>query len=355
LEKACAHLGFTLDTNIPELDKYAYLPSNPSSDFNIIDGVINSVQGNPTVKEGVPRPSDYGYFLSDYYDLMGGFFNVKYDIDGTVMHVKSENDPYWKNVSQFNPKPIADKDKDALDQKYEERRFNIADFKANTLLSFSTDSSDTWTSAYFEGTNYEIIARVQNPKDEKLVRSGGLKKIDIPMALGNRKSQLTEVEATASAIVDIVIGNIPEIIQFGFPFPDGIADILDINRRLGALRISQKSFSVPKVVYIENGNIPPNHRSELGAKHLWNTYWNEISFVDNDFGRQRQIVENEPVPFTGLDLIDIETGSFFTDINGKESKATRVLWTPDGDTALMNSWKKSVYCNKLFETFIEPK
>jgi len=353
LEIATEFLGFDLESPIDELDNVVYLPSNPSSDFNIIDSVISSVQGFPLILSGVPRPSDFGYFISDYFNLVGRLFNGKFDITEDTLHFKSENDPYWRNISTFKPKAVADRDINALDQKFEERVFNINEFKANRLFSFATDPSDSWTAAYFKGTNFEVITQVKSFKSRKLSRRGGLKKVEFPTALGNRKSQLTEVEETAAKIADAIIVGITAIQQLGFNFPPGIVDLIDIKRRIGALRISNKVHTVPKLIFMDGGKIPINQRQLWSAKVLWDKYWVEKSFVQNGFRDQKLIIDNQIIPFTPTDFANIIDSSFYTTQEGQEARAVRLRWTPDSDEAILSSWVRQPYCDKLVETFVE--
>jgi len=358
LEIATDFLGFDLESPIDELDNVVYLPSNPSSDFNIVDSVISSVQGFPLIVSGVPRPSDFGYFISDYFNLVGRLFNGKFDTRGNTLHFKSENDPYWQNVSTFKPKAVADKDINALDQKFEERIFNINEFKANRLFSFATDPSDSWTAAYFKGTNFEVITQLQNPVSKKLSRRGGLKKVEFPVALGNRKSQLTKVEEAAAQIADAVIFGITAIQQLGFNIPSSIVDIIEIKQRIGALRISNKVHTVPKLIFMDidnknNGQIPINQRQLWSAKVLWDKYWIEKTFVQNGFRDQKLLIDNQIIPFTPTDFANITDGSFYTTQEGQEARAVGLRWTPDSDEAILDSWVRQPYCDKLVETFIE--
>ena len=356
LEKAVSFIGFNLISPIPELDSVAYLPSKPNSDFDIIDSVILSIQGNPFLESGIPRPDDFGYYISDFFTLIERKYNAKFDVIGNDLHIRSENDPFWKSNSTFKPRPISDIDITVMDQKSEERIFNIQDWKANTLISFATDSSDSWTSAYFKGTNFEIIASLNNEIDPRLAKKGGLRKIEIPLALGNRKSQLTDVEEAVAFVTDIIVVQLKTLQKLGLDIPSDLVKLIDIRARIGALRVSQKVHNVAKLIFLgEDGKIPPNHRELLSGRALWDSYWNEISFVDNNFGGQKQIVTNQPLPFTAVDFVNILDKSFFVNDDGADTEVKSILWTPDDDKAVMNSEITLLEPNKsISETFVEP-
>ena len=355
LEKLAAFLGYNLVSPIEELDKVVCLPSNPSSEINVISSIIASVQGIPNLLSGIPRDADFGYFGSDLLNLCERLFNAKFAVlDDTDLHIRTESDPFWIENSTFIMKDVGDFDLSKLDMKSEEEQFNTIDNKASRLVNFLTDSSDQYTSIYFEGTNVEAIAQHETPPtDSRLSNLKGLDKIEIPLALGNGKYELSRAEETLL----VVFQKIDELLAKS-TFP--IRTSTFITNRIGALRLSSKTHSVAKLLWmVPDGRggfeIPENHRDLFSAKTLYEKYHVAKSFVADNFARQRQVTFDKEIPFTFSDYIKILNNSFFTTDTGEVGKIERLEWNPDADIANIDFWIEKVYDTNLIEVLVEGK
>ena len=355
LDKAVTFLGFNLVSPIELLKQVVYLPSKPTNLIDVKKGIVLTNNPDPEILVGIPKPDDYGYYLSDFFKLIETVFNARFRIIGNEMHVRSKKDPYWLNTSNFKAVGVGDKDISKLDLKSEERSYNIQDYKANNLISFATDPADRWTLNYFSGTNYEVIERVISPKNTKLARKGGLREISISLALGNRKSELRTVEKVVGELFSSInqLANKKLLGIKPLFFLKKLVPKISISERIGALMTSGKTHSVAKLIYFVNGRIPADHRDKWSAKILWDNGYNYESFIENDFGGQKLIIVDEIIPFGPIEFAKVLDNNFYTRPDGELSEMLRLRWTPDGDIAIIDSAVPEVYMDKLEQIKIQ--
>jgi hypothetical protein len=127
-----------------------------------------------------------------------------------------------------------------------------------------------------------------------------------------------------------------------------------VPNRKGVLKLSQKIHTVPKLIWLENGKIPLNHREKWSAKVIWEKYYQKTSFVGEDTIGQRRLIEEEKIPFSFEDFLQIINNSYFWTNNGQRGKMESVKWQLDSDFAIVDYWINERYDNNLTETYIEP-
>lgn len=324
LQKAASYLGFNLISPIAELDLVNYLPSKPDD--------------QDPLKEGIPRPEDFGYIVSEAFELAQRCFNAKLQIDGDDLHLRSLNDPFWKKTSTYKMPSVL----------VENRRFNTGEMRASRIIQFETDVRDEWTDNEFKGTNFAISTHPIIVNNDKMLLLKGLDQVQIPVALGSRKDGLNDVEkalAIAAGAADDVIG-----------FFGGSSNLRDkITTKIGMLKVSHSIHSVPKLVPLVNGRIPSNHRNRWSAKVLYDNYHNEKSFVANNFGNQYELFKDVTVPFGLSEFLQLIKNSFFTTFDGKEGKVDSIKWAIGSDKATMDYRVRETYTKNLIETFVEPE
>lgn len=347
LERICDRLGLELDCNIPEIDYFIYLPSKHDS----------KMRANRK-DEGVPGPSDYGYQAIEMIQLVMKLFyakGFKYSVNGKDKYfIRAQNDPGLRNMSSYILPNV-------LSESY---GLNTEDMKANFLLSFQYDATDEWTmpnardtpfdskkaneekERYEKGVLYEVITEIANTVEPKYKLNKGLEEIDIPLALGTRRGNLSVFEQTAKVLlstVDLVID------LFG-----GKTFASKIDEGRGRLLISHNSFNVAKLVVLINGGIPHNHRDILSARALYNKYHSWRSFVTNPKYAQKTIHENVKVPFGFRDFLKVQRMAYFTTDSGKTGRFRSLEWRFNADYALIDYEIHQQYTNNLKEIFIEP-
>ena len=122
------------------------------------------------------------------------------------------------------------------------------------------------------------------------------------------------------------------------------------------MKVETNNHTVPKVVYLdENGRLPADHRDLLGAKYLWDNYINELSFIQNNFRRQRKVYTGIEIPFGWRDFQNLINNSYFVLPDGRRGKVTDIEWIISRDKATLSYWIEEKYTSNLTETFIEPE
>lgn len=323
LEKATEFLGYKFISPIEELDQTVFLPSSPSDDGLII--------------LGLPKAADFGYRVSEMFEIMHKKYNAKTAIIGNEVHLRSLNDPFWRKTSTYVMPDVLD----------ETRKYNTEDLKANILVRFAIDQSDEHTVDNFKGTVYEVITEPISVTNKEMILIKGLDEISIPLALGSRKNKLSDVE---KAIKPLAL------------FADGIINALggsssmskNIDQRVGMLKISQKIYYTAKTLPFIDGAIPKNPRSIIGAKALYNKYINERSFIANGFARQRRVITGLKIPFGMVDFLKLEKNSFFVTQNGTDGEVLKILWRLGSDFAVLDFEIEEIYTTNLKEITVEP-
>jgi hypothetical protein len=343
LEKACQHFGLELGTNIAELDYYVYLPSK-------MDDKVRKNRKLP----GVPNNSDYGYQLDELFELLARLFTAQWKVLGKKLYVYPEKDPFWSAISTY----------ELTDVLREKHRLNLDEMIANYIISFQYDPTDEYTmpnqgtrekdtddtdeTDYFNGVNCQVITDVGGfILNDQYKLTKGLREISIPMALGTRRDKLSAGEQALKVVLsaaDLVIK-----IFGGKTFGQ------KINEHRGALIISQPSFNIAKLIVIQNGLIPKNHRDLLSASKLRGEYHWWRSFVLNPDIAQKKIYEDVIIPFD-FKAFTQTTGSSIFSTGGaspKRGKFRHLKWTVGQDFATATFEISEKYASNLTETIIE--
>ena len=328
------HLGYGFDSPIAELDNVYFLPSNTNQDdVSLSTGFITTLNGT---SKGIPNVTDSGYNCLDFYKNLQNTFNVRVAIDNGNIQFRSKNDPYWKKNSTYViPDVLIDS-----------QRFNASELRARFALLFAIDQRDDWTIDNYKGTAYEVQTDAAQTPDIKAKFISGRNEVSIPYALGNRKNQLNGVEnllKQVASFLDTVVNAL-----------GGSSNLAGtIKNKIGMLKVSDNNTTKPKLLYLIGGKLPINHRDLFSAKVMWNKYWNEQSWVQNNYGQQKLVFKQVRVPFGLEDFLKLTNNSYITDQQGREGKVTSIGWNLFSDTATVDYWVHEVYTRNLVEYFIE--
>lgn len=338
LSKACQYIGYSFETSITDLNNLVYLPSNQNVDEFGEKGVFTKVA---TITEGIPNAADIGYTCPELFQICRNAFNGRFAIVGSTVQFHTESSPYWITESGWVKPTIQ---REVAQASY---RRNTDELKASIFIKFATDLVDEYTIQNYTGTAFQVLtdAKAINNPTNKTIKN--LDRVDIPFALGNRKDSLTAFENSL-----LPLANLFDDIAGIFGGKPNLAK--KIKNKVGVLKVSNNNHSVPKLLWIEGGRIPTNNRDLLSARTFWDKYQSEKSFVQNNFSRQRRIIENEIVPFGLSDFVTLLGNSYFKDENGTQGKITDIEWIMAKDFATISYWLEEVYTNNLQETFIEP-
>ncbi|NRA49131.1 MAG: hypothetical protein HRU12_08345 [Phaeodactylibacter sp.] len=320
IDKMFGFYGYTVETTLP-LDRYYYLPSNTNYDRPNFEGFIG-VTGGPT--RGYPSISDRGYNCFELLQIVKDLFKTHEAVVNGVVQIHNVESSYWRRTSTF-------KLVDILSQAY---RINSDEAVANTSFTFQADYQEDFTLSEFVGS--AALASLEYAGNGQIK---GNKRIDIPLALGSRKDDLTAFERVLKSFLETV---------------DTIADVFGKNPRLsnrvsdkvGLLRVSNNNYSVPKLLYLSGGKLPQDHRSKSSAKFFYDTYHKSSSFA----AYQKQIFEGVKVPMRLDDFNKILDNSFFTTHDGKEGRILKVDWTTNQDFANIDYYIEGQFVTGLSES-----
>jgi hypothetical protein len=323
LERILDRFEIDLVADIPELDILVYLPSKKD------DKIRKNRQD-----EGIPNVDDYGYQASEMLDIVFNLFRAKPVMRGT------QN---GRQILKIIPEKQELQEGEYVmpDVLLETFRYNTEDLKANFLLTFTYDPTDEYTMPnarntpfdskdrdaekrrYDSSTSFEVITDII-AADKKLMK--GLEEIRFPLALGTRRDTLSVLDSILRVLAVAIDGVVN---LFG-----GKLDLTgDIDSHRGKLLISQNSFAVPKLVVIQNGSIPQNHRDILSAKALYDRYHYVRSFKVNADNTQGRIYENIKIPFEFANFIKTNSTPFFKTFSGKRGKFLQLKYNVANDYA----------------------
>lgn len=342
LEKVCNFLGYSFNTTIKELDSVYYLPSNLNFDELDNKGFIKKVEG---IKKGIPNVNDYGFVCSDLFFLAKQLFNGKYAVLNNTIELHTELSEFWERNSSWQFPNI-------LDTEYS---YNTQELNSNIFISFSTDITDEWTIKNFTGTNYQIITDAEKVIDDKKKIIQNLFEVRIPLALGNRKDNLNGFQKALrglAAVIDTITATL-HLLSLGLINRTNYKQKLD--DKIGTLKIGNNNHQIPKLLWLENGRLPQDHRTKLSAKALYTYSYFQKSFISNNYRRQRRNYESVEIPFGLNDFVQLIRNGYFPNYNNiGKGKITSFKWNISQDKAIASFYVEDVYTKNLNETYIEP-
>ena len=334
LEIICDYFGYGFNTSIPELENVVYLPSNPNLDEKTLGGLIAKTNGTPV---GIPYVGDYGYRCDEMFNLAKDLFNAKIAIINNTVEFRSKNDVFWQQQSTWSLPDIL------LDTK----QYNTDEIKPERLLTFVTDLNDEWTIDNYKGTAYEIRTNPKTVIRQKAVLLKGFDEVNFNVALGNRKDELNALEKFLSQVAGFV-DKTTSVLGGGTNLKSLVTS------KLGVLKVTNNWHSIPKVLYLNDGKLPINHRDLWNSKILYDEYYIEKSFVRNNFYGQKTVYKGISIPFGFEDYKQLTTNSYFL-FKGKQAKIIKFAWTIGKDRATIDFWVREPYTFNLEETYINPE
>ena len=331
LDKVCQYYGYNFVTSVDEFSSLNYLPSNQNQDEKSGLGFISKTKGT---QKGIPESGDYGYNCGEIFQLAKRLCDGKVAIIGNEVHLRPKNDPFWIQNSTYEYPNVL------LTQK----TYNLEDLKAFRNLVFAIDLNDEHTIDDKFGREVEIrtdLINVQNNNNNLLK---GKSEVRFNVALASRKDNLNAIEKLLKAAGN-AIDQTASIIGQRTNFAN------KIKSRVGLPKQSSNWNSVPKLIYLNGNTMPTNHRSLFNAQLLFNKYYGEESFVQNNFAGQKAVYQNVEVPFGFEDYKKLTQNSYFK-FKGQDAKIIKFEWTIGADKAVIDFWVREVYTRNLKETQI---
>lgn len=333
LEKVANHFGYQFVAPITEYNSVYYLPSNPNLDDKKLSGLISSTKGT---QQGIPDKLDYGYFTEDMFTLAKNLPYAKMAVIGNTIHLRPKNDPFWVQQTQWQMPDVL----------INTLQYNTEDLKATVLLTFAVDLNDEWTIDNYIGTSVEIKTQPVVVINKKAVLLKGLDEVKFNVALGNRKDKLNAIEEALKSL-----GSFIDTVTGVFGGGTDFASAMDSKK--GVLKQTSNWHSIPKLLYLQGGKLPINHRLFWNANLLWEKYHKEKSFVRDNWRGQKKVYRDVKIPFGYEDFLQLSSNPYFK-FNGKDAKMISWKWTVGEDEAIVNFWVREPYTFNLKETKIIP-
>jgi hypothetical protein len=369
LEQGAEYMGYTLDTGTGAfntvLENVVLCPHKTDEEGAPVGFFGAGLNFFQSTLSGILKPNDYGYTLSEAFDLCNKLFYTKVAVSNGVIKLLPYNDFSWTLNPAYNMSDIRIEDSSFTSNGIQS--YNVDELKGRTFINYADDDSDKHTITDVNDSFSETIVSPITVNDTRNVLIKGVDSIEIPYALCVRKNALDELFEAFQSLVganQTMIADIKEIFETLSDFFDqGLESnnnfLLAITLREGAMKVENHFFSTPKIVYLENDKIPTNFTDKVGAVALYNNYHSYKSFVSGikdptnlNNTNQKKIFTDVRIPFGAESFAQIINNSFFNDSNGNLSKFTSVNWNVDGDFAIVSYYTFEKYIDNLIEVTV---
>ena len=310
LTKGCAYLGYTFESTIFDTEpNWICLPVPLMKNRTSIFDVRPELWLTPFNK-GVPSASDTTPTLGQFIDAMETMFNGRTKVNNGV--VRLERWDYWSTLvsAQLSPALNLQGTRD------EEFSYNTDDVWKRYYMKYALDYNDLHSldGVMYDNHDVELSTEPLGVINADLVSIKGLNQVDIPFAMGARKSKLTWVEEIAKLMMQL-IDAVTGVFGSGTNYAQQIGD------RKDCLKISQQYFSVTKALYGPNGKQAPNFLEMVSAKSLWERYHSINAINVNGW----VIKENARIRISSQEFVTLLENNF-ADIDGQVSEILSIKY-----------------------------
>jgi len=327
IERGCSYLGYDFQSTL--LDGLPGLTICPvpliKDKTSIWDELENDL--NFAFTKGVPSASDSTPTLGSLIQAIEIQFNAKTKVRNGV--VELERRDYWQNITSNTILPALNLQSD----RQEEYTLNTVDIWKRYFIHYGIDNSDTHTLDFFDPTDAEYSTEPLNVLNADLVTIKGLNEVNIPFALGVRKTGLNWIENIAKGFFEVV----DELINaFG-----GSSNLVgQITGRIGVMQISQQFFTKTKMLYTVAGKQPENYANYLRASSIYNNYHKINEIINNDF----KIYSDVPIRITGADFVNLLNNNY-AEINGVTCELLTLKYIDEQSKAVITYKEPFDYAN----------
>ena len=383
LEKGAEHLGMTFQSPILDSDPFDKAYVIPEKYFNEPNKKESQILGFTE-----PEINQLGFYKGTFGDLLREckkMFNAKVIVKNNVIHLYRMD--YIDSSSQYTLPDIYNP--------YFE--LNTDEFKANTLISFMTDSVDKNTMQDYLGTSYGLCIEPNVITNKNMVLMKGFEEVRINFALAKTKTSLTTPEEILATFLDLfntiagavitVVNAVIEVLNTIIGIVNGILDKLaaigiklnfelpeiplvetpDFSNkykgRIGMLKVEKDLISVNKICILDvsesakNTKIHAVNDLALSGKFLYENFYHVNSFipsVEKPNANQFYKTSYEKVPFTFDDYEKVkENNSIFT-AKGLDALVDSIKWNVWEQHADISIRVNKLYTNNLKSTGSEP-
>jgi len=284
--------------------------------------------------KGFPSTQDTVNTLGDLIRAVETTFNARTTVfDGVV---RIERRDYQFNAYQQNLFPALN----IQAKRQNEYELNTADSFKRAYVSYRVDFSDLHTVNKFDPADHEVSVEQSNVNNADLVSIKGLRRVDIPFSLADRKKELNWLEKRVLSFFQFV-DTITSIFGNGTNFA-GI-----ITNRIGVTQISQQFFGTTKLMWTVAGKQPANYLNYISARNIWLNY-HLIDAISNNGYR---IYSNARTMLSSLDFLALQNCNY-ANINGVDNCELLTVDYNDYDKSAVISYKEPE--NWAFNTNLIP-
>ena len=259
IEKGCDYLGFTLESNLLFENRNLTLMPVPllkekKSIFNFLQNELDFsfTKGYPTAQDSIST-------LGELIKAVELWFNAKTRVYQGKVQIERRD--YWQILTTNTLTPsLSDQDK-----RTNEYYLNTDEAWKRTYIHYQVDYSDLHTLDFFDPTDAEYSTEPLNVINQDLVTIKGFNDINIPFALGVRKSELNWVENQALKFFQ-TMDNVINFLGGNGNYASIIED------RLRVIQVTSQFYSVTKVLWAINGRQPVDYVNYIKASAIYEKY-----------------------------------------------------------------------------------
>jgi len=331
IQKGCEYLGYTLDsTLLDEWDKLTLMPvplvKGKKGIFNFLknDLAFSFTKGYPTAQDTVST-------LGELIKAIELWFNARTKVYNGVVQIERRD--YWKNISTNAILPALN----IQDKRQGEYTLNTIEAWKRSYIHYQVDYSDINTIDFFDPTDAEYSTEPLSVINSDLVTIKGLNDINIPFALGIRKSRLSWIEEIAKAFF-VLIDGVTGI------FGGGTNYVAKIKNRIGVTQLSQQYFGVTKVLYATNGRQPENYVDKIKASNIYKNYHNIDEININGY----KIYSDVPIRLKSDEFVSLLDNNFAY-INGVLCEILTIRYIDELSQAIISYKEQYEYASGKVE------
>jgi len=329
MEVSCQEFGYTFQsTLLDEISGITILPvpllkEGKSIFENLVPSLLNNVWST-----GLPGGSDSIPTVWSLFEQMEVMFNARTRISNNV--VEFERRDYWENLVNMEILPALVLQSDRSDA----FRYNTEEVWKRYYMHYQIDYTDLHTSdKIYEYNDAEFSTESINFINEDLVSIKSLQEVNISLALGSRKTELSYAEKIVFGVFTI-IDLLTAILTFG----NGTDFSGTVTSRIGMLQIGSQFFGTTKVLYLVNDRQPTDWYDYLSAKTLWDKYHYINQITLNSY----EIRENARIRIRSQDFVNLLDNNY-AEIDGQICEILRLEYIDEKGFANVSYKKPSNY------------
>jgi len=289
LDKGCAYLGYTFQSDLlDEAPNWTHVGVPLIRDRKSIFKFLPDEFFSP-FNYGYPSTSDSTPTLGQFIDALKTMFNAKLFIRGNEVRLERRDWLYDQSILNIEPSLVVQP------ERTDRFSYNTDEVWKRYYIKYTLDPQDTNTQdTIYDIHDAEYSTEALNVTNNDLVTIKGLNQVNIPFALGARKTELNWFEKIA---YDFFLSLDAVINLFG-----GSSNYAQqIGSRKDAMQISDEFFGISKALYTTGGKQQEDYVDYVSATQLYERYHYINAITNNAF----EIRENTRIRITDQEFVNL--------------------------------------------------